>query len=341
MDQASFKKEEQYSRMMAEAVMTARDLVNEPANVMTPAALADAAKAICDKNNIKCTVLDRDQCEALGMHSFLAVAKGSKQPPKMIVMEYNGRVTDEEKIALIGKGLCFDAGGYNLKPSSAMKGMHGDMGGAAAVIAAMGAIAKAKLGINVTAVIPACENLVSGKSMKPGDIVQSMNGQYIEVVNTDAEGRMAMVDAITYAIRECGATALLDVATLTGACQVALGDRYTGVFSNSDELTAKLIQASVLSGENMWRLPLGNEEYKDLNKSSVADIANCGTQCGAIAAARFLLSFVEKKPWIHLDIAGSSESSSDQEIYAEGGTGVAAMTLYEFVKLMEKPYKSY
>lgn len=340
-DQASFKKEEQYSRMMAEAVMTARDLVNEPANVMTPAALADAAKAICDKNNIKCTVFDRDQCEALGMHSFLAVAKGSKQPPKMIVMEYNGRVTDEEKIALIGKGLCFDAGGYNLKPSSAMKGMHGDMGGAAAVIAAMGAIAKAKLGINVTAVIPACENLVSGKSMKPGDIVQSMNGQYIEVVNTDAEGRMAMVDAITYAIRECGATALLDVATLTGACQVALGDRYTGVFSNSDELTAKLIQASVLSGENMWRLPLGNEEYKDLNKSSVADIANCGTQCGAIAAARFLLSFVEKKPWIHLDIAGSSESSSDQEIYAEGGTGVAAMTLYEFVKLMEKPYKSY
>ena len=177
--------------------------------------------------------------------------------------------------------------------------------------------------------------------MKPGDIVKSMNGQFIEVVNTDAEGRMALADAITYAIRECGATTVIDVATLTGACQVALGDRYTGVFSNSDDLTAKLVQDSILAGENIWRLPLGDDEYKDLNSSSVADIANCGTQCGAIAAARFLHSFVEKKPWIHMDIAGSSESGADKEIYSEGGTGVAAMTLYEMVKLMEKPYKSY
>lgn len=340
-DQASFKKEEQYSLMMAKAVCSARDLINEPANVMTPSALADAAKAICDKNNIKCTILGKDDCTALGMNSFLAVAKGSKQQPQMIVMEYNGRVTDDEKIALIGKGITFDAGGYNLKPSAAMKGMQGDMAGAAAVIAAMGAIAEAKLGINVTAVIPACENLVSGKSMKPGDIVQSMNGQYIEVVNTDAEGRMALVDAITYAIRECGATSLVDVATLTGACEVALGCRYTGVFSNSDNLTSKLVQASVLAGENIWRLPLGDDEYKDLNRSSTADIANCGTQCGATAAARFLQAFVEKKPWVHLDIAGTSHSDSETEIYAEGGTGVAVMTLYELVKLMEKPYKSY
>ena len=340
-DQASFKKEEQYSLMMAKAVSTARDLVNEPANVMTPAALADAAKAICEKNNMKCTILGKEDCAALGMNSFLAVAKGSKQQPQFIVMEYNGRVTDDEKIALIGKGICFDAGGYNLKPGASMKGMHGDMGGAAAVIAAMGAIAEAKLGINVTAVIPACENLISGKSMKPGDIVKSMNGKYIEVVNTDAEGRMALADAITYAIRQCGATTLVDVATLTGACQVALGSRYTGVFSNSDELAAKLVQASILAGENIWRLPLGDDEYKDLNASSVADIANCGTQCGATAAARFLHAFVEKKPWIHLDIAGTSESDADKEIYSEGGTGVAAMTLYELVKLMEKPYKSY
>ena len=327
--------------MMAKAVSTARDLVNEPANVMTPAALADAAKAICEKNNMKCTILGKEDCAALGMNSFLAVAKGSKQQPQFIVMEYNGRVTDDEKIALIGKGICFDAGGYNLKPGASMKGMHGDMGGAAAVIAAMGAIAEAKLGINVTAVIPACENLISGKSMKPGDIVKSMNGKYIEVVNTDAEGRMALADAITYAIRQCGATTLVDVATLTGACQVALGSRYTGVFSNSDELAAKLVQASILAGENIWRLPLGDDEYKDLNASSVADIANCGTQCGATAAARFLHAFVEKKPWIHLDIAGTSESDADKEIYSEGGTGVAAMTLYELVKLMEKPYKSY
>lgn len=340
-DQASFKKEEQYARMMASAVTTARDLVNEPANVMTPSALAEAAKEICTKQNIKCTILNKEECEALGMNAFLSVAKGSKQSPKFIVMEYNGRVTDEEKIALIGKGVCFDTGGYNLKPSASMKGMHGDMGGAAAVIAAIGAIAQAKLGINVTAIIPACENMISGKAMHPGDIVSSMNGKYIEVVNTDAEGRMALVDAITYAIRECGATALIDVATLTGACQVALGDRFTGMFSNNDALAAKLVQASILSGESIWRMPLGEDEYKDLNESTVADIANCGTQCGAIAAARFLLAFTENKPWIHLDIAGTSESSADKEIYSEGGTGVAAMTLYEVVKLMEKPYKSY
>lgn len=341
MDPASFKKEEQYTRLMAEAVTTARDLVNEPANIMTPTALAAKAKEICEKNNIKCTILEKAECEALDMNAYLSVARGSKQAPKFIVMEYNGRVTDEERIALVGKGICFDAGGYNLKPSTAMKGMHTDMGGAAAVIAAMGAIAKAKLGINVTAVIPACENLVSGKSMKPGDIVKSMNGKYIEVVNTDAEGRMALADAITYAVRECGATSLIDVATLTGACVVALGDRYTGAFSNSDELMAKIVQGSILAGENIWRLPLGDEEYSDLNKSEVADIANCGKKCGATAAARFLSAFVEKKPWVHLDIAGTAESDADAEIYAKGGTGAATMLLYETVKLLEKPYKSY
>lgn len=340
-DSASFKKEEQYSHMMASAVALARDLINEPANVMTPAALADAAKEVCDKHNIKCTILEKEDCEALGMHAFLSVAQGSAQPPKCIVMEYNGRVTDEEKIALIGKGICFDAGGYNLKSAAGLKGMQGDMGGAAAVIAAMGAIAQSKLGINVTAVIPACENMISGEAMRTGDIVQSMNGKYIEVVNTDAEGRMALADAITYAIRECGATSLIDVATLTGACQTALGSRYTGVFSNSDDLVAKLVQASILAGENIWRMPLGDDEYKDLNASSMADIANCGTQCGAIAAARFLNEFVERKPWIHMDIAGTSDSDADVEIYSKGGTGVAVMTLYEFVKLMEKPYKSY
>ncbi len=340
-DPASFKKEEQYTRMMAKAVLTARDLVNEPANVMTPAALANRAKEICDKNNIKCTILEKADCEALGMNSYLAVAQGAKQSPKFIVMEYNGRVTDDEKIALIGKGVCFDSGGYNLKPGTSLKGMHTDMGGAAAVIAAMGAIAEAKLGINVTAVIPACENMVSGKSMKPGDIVKSMNGKYIEVVNTDAEGRMALADAITYAIRECGATTLIDVATLTGACVVALGSRYTGAFSNSDTLMSKVVQASILAGESIWRMPMGEEEYSELNQSSVADIANCDKNCGAIAAARFLNAFVEKKPWVHLDIAGTSESEEDKEIYSKGGTGVSAMLLYELVKLMEKPYKSY
>jgi leucyl aminopeptidase len=340
-DQASFKKEEQYSRMMAGAVCYARDLVNEPANVMTPAALANAAKVICEKYNIKYNVLSKDDCEALGMNSFLAVGRGSKQSPKLIVMEYNGRATDDEKIALVGKGICFDAGGYDLKPPVHMKGMHNDMAGAAAVISAIGAIAEAKLGINVTAVIPACENMISGKAFRPGDIVQSMNGKYIEVGNTDAEGRMTLADAVTYAIRECGATTVIDVATLTGACITALGDRYTGVFSNSDDLCAKLVQASILAGENIWRLPLGGDEYADLNKSTVADLNNASKKCGAISAARFINEFVEKKPWIHMDIAGTACSDANTEIYAEGGTGTAVMTLYELVKIMEKPYKSY
>ncbi len=340
-DAASFKKEEQYCQRMAKAVTLARDLVNEPANIMTPSALADIAKEVSDKNNIKYTIVEEKELEELGMNALLSVAKGSDNPAKLIVMEYNGRVTEPEKIALIGKGICFDAGGYNLKPGAAMKGMHTDMAGAAAVIAAMGAIAEAKLGINVTAIIPACENLVSGSSMKPGDVVKSMNGKYIEVLNTDAEGRMALVDAITYAIRQCNATSIIDVATLTGACEVALGSRYTGAFGNSEDMMAKVIQGSILAGENIWRMPLGDEEYEDLNHSDVADIANTGSQCGAIAAARFLYEFVEKKPWVHLDIAGTAESKTDSEIYTKGGTGVAAMLLYEFVKLSEKPYKSY
>ncbi len=341
MDSSSFKKEEQYVRMITQAVYTARDLVNAPANVMTPEALAEKAKEVCDKNNIKFTALDQDACQELGMGAFLSVAKGADTAAQFIVMEYNGRATDDDKVALIGKGICFDAGGYNIKGTPHMKGMNGDMGGAAAVISAMGAIAEAKLGINVVGVIPACENLISGSAAKPGDIVQSMNGKYIEVGNTDAEGRMALADAITYAIRECGATSVIDVATLTGACVVALGDRYTGAFANSEDLAAKIIQASVLSGENVWRLPLGDGEYDDVNDSDVADITNCGNKAGAIAAARFLSAFVEKKPWVHLDIAGTSESSKDAQIYSKGGTGAATMLLYEAVKLMEKPYKSY
>ena len=341
MDASSFKKEEQYVRMVTSSVIKARDLVNEPANVMTPAALADIAKEVCKKNNIKFTALKKDECEALGMNAYLSVAQGSDSPLKFIIMEYNGRVTDEDKVALVGKGICFDTGGYNLKPGNHMKGMHTDMGGAAAVIGAMEAIASAKLGINVVGIIPACENMVSGRSARPGDIVKSMNGLTIEVGNTDAEGRMTLADAITYAIRETGANTVIDIATLTGACQVALGDRYTGVFSNSDDLMSKVIQASILAGENVWRLPLGSDEYTDLNKSDVADLSNCGTKCGAIAAARFLNEFVENKPWVHMDIAGSSVSDKDYEIFSKGGTGVGAMLLYELVKLMEKPYKSY
>ena len=340
-DQASFKKEVQYSTMMAEAVTFARDLINEPASVMNPSALADAAKQVCEKNNIKFSVLNKDECAALGMDAFLSVARGSKQAPKLIVMEYNGRATDDEKIALVGKGICFDAGGYDIKPRPHMLGMHGDMAGGAAVIAAIGAIAAAKLGINVTAIVPACENLISGKAYKPGDIVKSMSGKYIEIGNTDAEGRLVLADAITYAIRECGATSVIDIATLTGACKIALGDRYTGVFSNSDDLAAKLVQASILAGENIWRLPLGGDEYADLTKSTVADLCNVSKKAGAITGARFINEFVEKKPWIHMDIAGTSDSDADKEIYVVGGTGAGVMTLYELVKILEKPYKSY
>lgn len=326
---------------LSQAVMFARDLSNEPANRMTPEKLGEEARKLGETYNMKTMVLGPAEIEDLGMNAYLSVARGSEQEPRFIVLEYNGRVTDQDKLALVGKGVCFDSGGYNVKIGGGMTGMKGDMSGAAAVLGAMKAIAEAKLEVNVLAVIPACENMISGNAARPGDIVESMNGKYIEIENTDAEGRLTLVDAITYAIRTKRATAVVDIATLTGACVVALGDRYIGTFSNDDELMQKVIQSSVLSGEAIWRLPLCEDEYSGMNASFVADIKNTGEQCGATAAAGFLQEFVEGVPWVHFDIAGTADSKQDREIFSIGATGSGVQLLFELVKSLEKPHKSY
>lgn len=326
---------------VSDAVKFARDLANEPANKMTPEALAQEAKKLGEAYNMKTLIMGPGEIEDMGMYAYLSVAQGSMQEPRFIVMEYNGRITEPDKLALIGKGVCFDTGGYNIKFGGGMAGMHGDMAGAAAVLGAMKAIAEAKLEVNVLAVIPACENMISGNATRPGDIVESMNGKFIEIDNTDAEGRLTLVDAITYAIRTKRATAVVDIATLTGACVVALGDRYIGTFSNDDALMQKVIQSSVASGEAIWRLPLCDDEYVEMNASMVADIKNTGTQCGATAAAGFLQAFVEDTPWVHFDIAGTADTKVDREIFSYGATGSGVQLLYELAKSMEKPHKSY
>ena len=341
LEPGEFKLMQTRATYVSEAVMFARDLANEPANVMTPQKLAEEAKKIGDAYNIKTMIMGEEEIRDLGMNAYLAVAQGSAKEPQFIVMEYNGRVTEPEKLALIGKGVCFDSGGYNIKFSSGMAGMHGDMSGAAAVLGAMKAIAEAKIEVNVLAIIPACENMISGNAIRPGDIVESMNGKFIEIDNTDAEGRLTLVDAITYAIRTKKATAVVDIATLTGACVVALGDRYIGTFSNDDALMQKVIQSSVASGEAIWRLPLCEDEYPGMNDSFVADIKNTGTQAGATAAAGFLHAFVEDTPWVHFDIAGTADSKMEREIFSMGAPGSGVQLLYELVKSLEKPHKSY
>lgn len=342
LDPGEFKLMLNRATYVSDAVKFARDLVNEPANKMKPEDLAEAAKKLGEDYNMKTMILGPAEIEELGMNAYLSVAQGSSNEPKFIVVEYNGYVTDSDKIAFIGKGVCFDTGGYNIKYGGGMSGMKNDMAGAAAVLGAMKAIAEAKLEINVVAVIPACENMISGNSSRPGDIVESMNGMFIEIDNTDAEGRLTLADAITYAIRTKRATTVVDIATLTGACIVALGDRYIGTFSNDDAVMQKVIQSSVASGEAIWRLPLCEDEYPGINASSIADIKNVGNSTNsASAAAAFLQAFVEDVPWVHFDIAGTADSKLEREIYSVGATGCGVQLLYELAKSMEKPHKSY
>ena len=327
---------------VSDAVKYARDLVNEPANKMTPEVLAETAKSLGEEYNMKTMILGPAEIEELGMHAYLSVAQGSFNEPRFIVMEYNGRITDPDKLALIGKGITFDTGGYNIKFGGGMTGMKYDMAGAAAVLGAMKAIAEAKLEVNVLAVIPACENMISGNASRPGDIVESMNGMFIEIDNTDAEGRMTLADAITYAIRNKRATTVVDIATLTGAVIVALGDRYIGTFSNDDAIMQKVIQSSVASGEAIWRLPRCEDEYGGINASYIADIKNVGNSMNcATAGAGFIQAFVEDVPWVHFDIAGTADSKMDREIFSVGGTGSGVQLLYELAKSLEKPHKSY
>ena len=308
---------------VADGIILARDLVNEPSNVLYPETLAQRAFEV--------EVFNEEKIEELGMKAFLEVGKGSVHKPRLIVMRYNGNGNSNERVGLVGKGLTFDTGGYSLKPSSSMDTMKSDMGGAAAVIGTMQALAKNKVEKNVVAVVAACENAISGGSYKPGDIIGSMAGKTIEVLNTDAEGRLTLIDAVTYIIEKENVNKIVDVATLTGAALVALGTEITGVISNNDEFYDELITASKRSGEKFWRLP-NDKCYKKLYKGDFTDFKNIGGRYGGcITAGMFIGEFVQDKPWIHLDIAGTSWVESSSDTTPKGGTGAPVATLYELV----------
>ena len=322
-------------RILAEATNLARDMVNEPANHMTPTRMAEQATQLAETHQLELTVLEKEQMQELGMGALLGVAQGSRQPPKFIVLNYKGSDARVIDVALIGKGITFDSGGISIKPSEGMGDMKGDMAGGAAVMAAIGAIAQFKPKINVVAIIPATENLPDGGALKPADVLMAMGGKTIEIVSTDAEGRIVLADALGYA-RKLKVKQIVDVATLTGACRVALGDVCTGAFGNNQKILNRVIAAGGEAGERLWPMPM-YEEYKELNKSEVADIKNVGGRYGgAITAAQFLAEFAGDTPWVHLDIAGTYMSEKERNYLVKGATGVAVRTLVNLVLSLAK-----
>jgi leucyl aminopeptidase len=317
-------------KVIAEAVNSARDMINEPANFMTPGDMAETAMKIAAEYGLQYTVLEREQMREMGMGALLGVAQGSGQAPKFIVLQYRGDDASQRVVGLVGKGITFDSGGISIKPSENMGEMKGDMAGGATVMAVLLALGQLKPKINVTALIPATENLPSGMALKPGDVVRAMNGKTIEIVSTDAEGRLILADALSYAVK-LGLSPIVDVATLTGACHVALGDVATGGFTNNEELVKRVVGLAEEAGERLWQMPM-YEEYREQNKSDVADIKNTGGKYGgAITAAQFLSEFVGDSPWVHLDIAGTSYASKEKGYVVKGATGATVRTLISLV----------
>lgn len=322
-------------RLYADATIVARDLVNEQSALVTPTYLADYAISIGKKDpkNIKVRIIDKKEAERLGMEAFLGVARASSTPPKFIHLEYTPpKKSSKEKLAIVGKGITFDSGGINVKPGDYMKDMKMDMSGAAVVLGTFSVISEVKPDYPVMGLIAATPNLISGNSLVPGDVVKAMNGKTIEVLNTDAEGRVTMADSLSYAI-ENKATTIIDIATLTGAVMVALGPDITGLFSNDEKLKDKILKASIDAGEKMWELPL-DEDYKEMNESDVADIANIPSSIfgGTLTAALFLQEFVGDTKWAHLDIAGSAFITKPTDISGKGATGHGVRTMLNFLR---------
>ncbi|TMH04577.1 MAG: leucyl aminopeptidase [Betaproteobacteria bacterium] len=320
---------------IAAGVQLARECANRPGNHCTPTYLADEAKRLGKAHGLKVEVLERKDAEKLGMGAFLAVSQGSEEPPKFIVLRYEGGAKGEAPVVLVGKGITFDTGGISIKPSAEMDEMKFDMGGAASVLGTMRAVGELKPSLNVIGVIPTCENMPSGRAIKPGDVVTSLSGQTIEILNTDAEGRLILCDALSYAERFKPA-AVVDIATLTGACVIALGNHNSGLFSADDELASSLLAAGKSALDPAWRMPL-DDEYDEVLKSNFADMANVGPRAGgAITAAMFLRRFTKKYRWAHLDIAGTAWKSGA----AKGATGRPVGLLTHFVLSQAKPSAS-
>lgn len=315
------------ARIVAESQNFARALGNEPANRLTPSVLAARAHDMAARFGLECQVLDKDRMQQMGMGALLGVAQGSAEPPVLIVLRYRPlEETGNTHLGLVGKGVTFDSGGISIKPSEGMDKMKFDMCGAAAVIGAMRAIAQLRPPIPVTALVPAVENMPGSRAQRPGDIVTTLSGKTVEVLNTDAEGRLILADALTYA-RSLGCTHLIDAATLTGAIVVALGHVYTGVFGSDQALLQRVLAASLRKGEKMWSMPL-DDDYKEQLKSPFADLPNIGTRWGgAVTAAMFLKEFADATPWVHLDIAGTAWLEDTKPFLAKGPSGVAVRTL--------------
>jgi leucyl aminopeptidase len=333
-DKKSLRALEEEARAIADGVRTVRDLGNAPSNLITPTRLAERATEVAKSVGVKATVYGRKEIERMKMGGLLAVNRGSAEEPRFIVLEYAPRRA-RKHVALVGKGITFDSGGISIKPAEKMEEMKFDMCGAAAVIGTIEAAAKLELPVRITGAIPSTDNLPSGSAYKPGDIITMMNGKSVEIVNTDAEGRMILADALHYASR-LEPDHLIDYATLTGACVVALGSEATGLFSADDELARKLIECGERTGDRLWRLPLW-DEYKDLIRSEWADMKNSGGRWGgAISAAVFLKEFVDCPSWAHLDIAGTAYADRETPREARGATGAGVRVTVEFLQSLSR-----
>ncbi len=331
-DQAKLQQALEQGQIIGESQNFTRTLVNEPSNRMTPTILAERAKNMCSEVGLKCEVYGADKIKELKMGAFWSVAQGSDEPPALIIMRYEPAGAPAEPVlGLVGKGITFDTGGISIKPADGMEKMKYDMAGGAAMIGAMRAIALLKPKMKVIGIVCATENMPSGKAQKPGDVQIAMSGKSIEIINTDAEGRLVLADGLHYA-KQLGCTHLIDAATLTGACVVALGYVNAGVFANDDNMFQRFQQALNKAGEKMWRLPL-DEEYKEVIRSNIADIVNSGGRWGgAVTAAMFLKEFAEDTPWLHLDIAGTAWMEDNKPWIAKGPSGIAVRSLVQFVQ---------
>ncbi len=323
------------TQKVCEAVKLARDIANTPSSDMTPSMLAEEARRVAERNSLECTILGLQEVKQMGMNGILNVSKGSGEEPKVVILSFRGGREEDKPIILVGKGVTFDSGGISIKPSEKMEDMKYDKSGAAAVIAAIQAAAQLKLPQNIVAIAPLVENMPSGTAYKPGDVIRHYGGKTSEVISTDAEGRLILADVLAYA-SEKGAQAIIDLATLTGACVIALGSQAAGLFGNNEALIGRVVKAAEASGERVWRMPLW-KEYFDQIKSEVADIKNSGGRAaGAITAAAFLSSLVGKTPWVHLDIAGTAYTADDgtkiKPYTPKGATGFGVRLLIKLLR---------
>ncbi|MDR2005734.1 MAG: leucyl aminopeptidase [Acidaminococcales bacterium] len=313
---------------IGENVNLARDLINSPANVIAPESLAREAEKMAAGAGVAFKILEQKDMEKLGMGALLSVAKGSAQPPKLLVLEYAGKGGGGEKIAFVGKGITFDSGGISIKPAEGMGDMKGDMGGAAAVLAAVCAIARLKIPINVVGVIPCVENMPSGTASRPGDIVTAASGKTIEIITTDAEGRLILADAVWYAGAKLSAAKIIDIATLTGAASIALGDFVAGVVANNQDLCDKVIAAGKVCGEKCWQMP-SFDEFKEYNKSDVADIKNSGGRSGGMITGGMFIGEFTDKPWVHIDIGNTDMAKKTAGYTVKGASGFGVRLLIQ------------